>query len=352
MTQAKQLETLNVAAPQEVQFDVDRREYVDGVLVEYVKVFDESLLSPTAAETRQLLDEWDRELASLDNPLPPIFDRANGRVIARNEMSSFLYDGYPDLEEWGLLMPSARALHYLTHLDEVSMPSGAPISEHMRQFVIDSYDGVGIRTRKRVAGSLIGAHLSANDVGGECVSLACGAADLMLEQVAGNRNYSLTLVDTDDLSLQLAAKNATKLGLQREVDYRILDAGEADDVSDRNLVRSMIRGDSLVQRLGAESQRVVEAIGINEYFPDRLATLFLANAYRLVERGGIFVTTNMLVDRPQMNVNRLVAGWTNQVKPRSVEQIVGMLRKAGLPLEKSRIYIPEDQVYAVIVVKK
>lgn len=350
MTQAKQLDQIGTSTSNEARFDVDRREYVDGVLVEHVRVFDESQLSPTAIETRGLLDEWDRELAGSD-ALPPLFDYENGRVIARNPMSAFLYDGYPDLEEWGLLMPSARALHYLTHLDEVSMPSGALISEHMRQFVVDSYDGIGIRSRKRVAGALIGAHLGENLAGGECVSLACGAADLMLEQIANDQNHSLTLVDIDDLSLDLAAKNAAQLGLQRGTDYRVLDADITGDNSDRNLVRSMIRSDSLVQRLGAGSQRVAEALGINEYFPDRLAARFLANSYKLVAPGGMLVTSNMLADRPQMNVNRLVAGWTSQVKPRSVRQIIDMLRKAGLPLEKSQITIPEDGVYAVITVQ-
>lgn len=315
-----------------------------GIDVWRVHVFDESQQSPTAHQTKALLDSWDEEIAASGQLEPPIFDKENARVIPRNPASARFYE-HNDIQEWGQMMPTARALYYLTHLDVQHLPSGQQIGPAMHRFMLEMDDGIGIRTRKRLAASLVEQSVSqAPGEAVECLSLACGAADLMLETTSGFAGkVKLNLVDRDDEALNLGRQIAADENLQEDQDFRILN---------RDLIRTMIASDDLVQEIGPGSQQVVDAIGINEYFGDSAAAKFLANAYKCVAPGGMLITANMLSDRPQMHINRAAIGWPDSVKPRSLEELRDMLDKAGLPLGNSRILIPDDGVYAVMVVEK
>ena len=100
-----------------------------------------------------------------------------------------------------MLMPSAKALYYLTHLDEKILPDGNKVSELMTRYMTDMDDGIGIRTRKRIASHLVMNRLTKDCVVQSCLSLACGAADLMLEAISGSKNKpKLRLVDMVYLS--------------------------------------------------------------------------------------------------------------------------------------------------------
>lgn len=322
---------------------VDRSVLPSGTTIERVIVDDPSEHSETFLQTRQQLDMWNEQLQEMTDPLPPVFDKENHIIVPRNEISEEFYKD-PSIVEWALLMPSARALYYLTHLDSKALPSGQPVSSVMTHFMREMDDGIGIRTRKNIASERIAK--SIEGLYGEpayCLSLACGAADLMLETVAKfQQNTHLTLVDVDPDALNMARTIADSQGLKE---------GENYTIEQENLIYTMIRSDDLVQKVGEESQQVVDAIGINEYFSDEIATRFLRNAYRCVKQGGSLVTANMLDDRPQMQINKTAIGWPN-VYPRSVDAIMAMLEKAGLPLECTTITIPEDGIYAVVEVVK
>jgi len=315
--------------------------YSNGVAIEIVNVWDDSLESETFNETRQLLDDWDMELQNLGDPKPPHFDKVNNVVKSNNHISERFYAD-ESIKEWALLMPSARALYYLTHLGVKNLPSGMPISENMTRFMREMDDGIGIRTRKRVASGLIKRTISGKD-DVRCLSLACGAADLMLETLASSGKKSkLMLIDIDDDALSMARSIALDNSLVEGQDYFI---------DNNNLIHSMIRSDSLVKQIGEGSQDVVEAIGINEYFSLPLAIKFLSNAYRFVKPGGSLITANMLSDRNQMQINKSAIGWP-KIYPRSIEQIIEMIQAAGLPLENTKITIPNDGIYAIIEITK
>ncbi len=50
---------------------IDRYINPSGATIERIKVWDESKESDTYLETKQLLDQWDKELSQYNNPLPP-----------------------------------------------------------------------------------------------------------------------------------------------------------------------------------------------------------------------------------------------------------------------------------------
>ena len=108
----------------------------------------------------------------------------------------------------------------------------------------------------------------------------------------------------DNDILDMARLVASKLNLVENSDYFI---------ENRNLLNSMIRRDSLVVDVGENSQDIVDALGINEYFPDLLASRFLFNAYRCVKSGGALITSNMLIDRNQMQINKICICQVNSV---------------------------------------
>jgi hypothetical protein len=334
----------------------ERLLHPSGVEVNYVSVFDESQRSETAEMNGVTLDAWDELLAQNSAALPPIFDHDMQTVTPRNSVSEQFYS-LAGTQEWGLLMPSARALYYLTHLDDTILPSGQRFAPKATEFMRDMDDGIGIRTRKRIASEIVRGYIIHAEDDVQCLSLACGAADLMLETIATTNNrVFLRLVDTDDASLDLARRIAEDEGLVEGVNYEIVGVSSSSHpektAAQRNLLRSMVASNSLVKTLGYESQRVVDAIGINEYFDDKTAARFLANAYSCVEPGGVLLTSNMLNDRSQMNINQVAIGWQNIIKPRSIDDLVAMVQSAGLPLEQTRLVIPEDGIYAVIEVRK
>lgn len=321
---------------------LERYMHISGVKIEKVKVSDESQTSDTFASTRFLLNQWDDELLQADNPLRPFFNKCDSIVESRNPVSERFYND-KSIQEWALLMPSARALFYLTHLNIQFLPSGQPISEIMMRFMREMDDGIGIRTRKRIAFKVVKDKINQAQDSIQCLSLACGAADLMLEVLAeSEKPVLLTLVDIDDDALSMARSVATAQGMKEGSDYTIKKI---------NLLHTMVRSDKFVYQIGEQSQDVVDAIGINEYFSLSIATRFLANAYRCVKPGGLLITANMLSDRSQMQINKIAIGWP-KLYPRSVDDIVIMLQNAGLPIEHTKIIIPEDGIYAMIEIRR
>jgi SAM-dependent methyltransferase len=314
-----------------------------GYVVERVIVPDESKESETSPETKKLLDGWDEELRQTMGCLPPLFDKEKQLVIPRNQISEQFYSD-KSIQEWALLMPSAKALFYLTHLDAKTLPSGQDISENMTRYMREMDDGIGIRSRKQIALEIVKDKLKQSSNGSQCLSLACGAADLMVEALSAtnNKKAALTLVDIDDDILNLARSLAGNENLIEGQDYYI---------KNRNLITSMVMSGNFVDEIGEQTQLIVDAIGINEYFSDRISTKFLANAYRCVQPGGSLITANMLSNRPQLFINKIAIGWP-KLYPRSVTEIANILELAGLPLKSTKIRIPEDGVYAVIEVTK
>lgn len=321
---------------------LDNEVNLGNVLIENISVWDESQGSETYLETKQTLDQWDKELQQFDNPQPPLFDKKNHIVESKNPVSERFYNDR-SIEEWALMMPSARALYYLTHLDVKNLPSGQPISETMTRFMRDMDDGIGIRTRKRIASKLVSDKIKQSSGDIRCLSLACGAADLMLEVLAtSGQSAKLILVDIDDDALSMARSIAKAQNLQEGDDFCIKNS---------NLIYSMVRSDELVQLVGEQSQQVVDAIGINEYFSLPIATRFLKNAYRCVKPGGSLIIANMLSDRSQMQINKIAIGWP-KVYQRSIDEIISMMQAAGLPLEHTKITIPRDGIYAVVEITR
>ncbi|SDQ40654.1 class I SAM-dependent methyltransferase family protein [Quadrisphaera sp. DSM 44207] len=330
-----------------VELLAERVDPVTGVRVRRVAVADESDLSPSRESTHAmfaLLDEMLR--AHPQWRAPSVVD---GEVATHGNPAGEWVYASAAMREWRReLVPGAVAL-YPVQRQASHLPSGAPLDATARRVFLDSIDGIGIRSRARIMSQAVRRVTEASWRSGApepatWVSLACGAAVPVLDAVAALRGprVHLQLVDLDASALAFAARLAAEQGLVEGVDYAL---------HRRDLVRTAVAGSSLVDEVGEGAATVVEALGIFEYFTDASCVRLLRNAYRMLRPGGALVVGNMLSDRRQLHFNQRAAGWP-RLHPRSVDQLVGLVRRAGLPTRRTRVSIPEDGVYAVLEVDR
>ena len=323
----------------------DQRVHSSGALVRRVRVAD---LSDDAADRREWqarMGAWDTVLAAEPSLAAPLVH--DGALVLRNDASRWLYSS-PGMQEWRRdLVPSARALYPMQRPDDALMPSGRPLDEMARRMFIGSLDGIGIRTRAAVMREVVAerAHLAPVPPGERhraWVSLACGAAVPVLDAAAAvPGDHHLHLVDLDLDALGFARRLADGQGLVEGVDYT---------VHHRDLVRTVVVRDTLVDEIGEGRAAVVDALGIFEYFSDASCVRLLRNAHRLLAPGGVLVVANMLRDRPQLAWNQRGVGWPT-IHPRSVDEVLALVAAAGLPLHLTTVHLPTDGVYAVVEVR-
>lgn len=314
----------------------------DGMEVRYVHVEDESRNSQTLHERQRWIADADKALRQhLDWKGPE--DTPDKEIILHNPVSRAVYNS-PAMREWRTkLVPSAKALYPMQRPNSSHLPSGGEVDPLARSFFLDAIDSIGIRTRARIMGSIMEEHALPGEAN-RWVSLASGAAVPVFDAAARfdvSMNLAIDLVDYDQNALNFAQQLARQQPIE----------GASIRMHRRNLVKDMIATDSLVQDLGEETIGMVDALGIFEYFDDQRSVLFLKNAYRLVQPGGVMVAANMLSDRPELDFNQRGIGWP-KIFPRSRSQLKQLLTRAGVPLDCVTMTIPEDRVYVVAEIKR
>jgi SAM-dependent methyltransferase len=306
-------------------------------------VADASDASPTRARRQALISASDHTLRA--NPAwgPP--DVVEGRLQARNGVSAWIYSA-PGMREWRQdLVPTARALFPMQRPESTHLPSGGEIDSESRSFFLDALDSIGIRTRAALMQEVVGSRTRAlREDGAEgtlsWVSLACGAAVPVLDALAelDTGQVHLWLVDMDPAALAFAVELAAEQDLLEGRDLTVLQ---------RNLVSAVVVRDTLVSEIGEGTVAVVDALGIFEYFADASCVRLLRNAYRMLRPGGTLVVANMLSDRREIDFNQRGIGWP-KIYPRTIEQVLALVERAGLPLDRTTVTVPQDGVYAVL----
>lgn len=313
-----------------------------------VRVGDPSDETPEMRDRlRALGDRLDRALGADPALRAPVFSSGE---FSTNEAAVWLYldsgesvPGLPPdggtMREWGrthLPGASALGLYPLQRIDDAGrVLAGGVSDERSRVLFTNMIDGIALRARAAVFAEQVRA--AAAQVAGpmHLLSLGCGAAVPVLDALATLENGSeamtdLVLVDLDPQALSFAAELAADAGLTDRV-----------TIVNDNIVRAC-------RRLPREHFHLIDMLGVWEYGSDRACEALIRSALACLAPGGSIVVSNMLSGRPQLHFNQRGVGWP-AVVPRSIDRMVDIALNSGVVPEDLDVIVPEDGVYAVMV---
>lgn len=248
------------------------------------------------------------------------------------------------LKAWHSWVPHAKALGHLTKpligtdildrkgVTHVSSPETAAYLRHVD-------DAVGIRDRATAMRWLAEQHLDDVEKGQSIswLSLACGTAEPSIiaardtmEKTGGKIN--LHVLDYDAEALATVDLVATEQRYKGEV---ITQQGDLLNPDYPDIIR---------ERSGIQQYDIVENLGFEEYLPQagdsigafkRMegllpeASEFTRKAWELVSPGGMLISGNMILDRPQLDFVFGIVAWPI-INARQQEEILRVYERAGI----------------------
>lgn len=282
------------------------------------------------------------------------------------------------LSIWRENVPTALALDYLTNPmigRKVESPNGeveyaSPETAAHWRFVKDA---IGIRTRAEAMSYLASTFLARDQAvdqskNMEWISLASGTAEPSLQ--AGikaitdtGRQLDMTVADWDGRALRVVDSKSKELNFEKH-------GGTL------NTVKCNILDPELPEILAEESHKqvydVVENMGFEEYLPQDGDTIsarkgaglpqassFTKTAFELVKPGGMLISGNMVLPRPQIDFVFNAVDWP-LINARTEEDMLRVYDQAGIlkdpdaKITMHRIY--EDStnthIYNIVTVEK
>lgn len=289
--------------------------------------------------------------AEITEQIEEVIENIRSQGYQRHQPNPFTERLYSNpnctMARWRQAIPGAEALIPLYEVGS-HLPDGTPIDEEASELFKFAADSRGIRSRAATMTWVIERHIADYYQTGtlKWLSLACGAAiptfRTVRELQAAGRDVQVTLIDQDAQALELA-----------------LNQSEVHEVPRHSLVlhrQNVLHKSRLHQTLDPKLFQITEGLGIFEYFVNDVrkrtgAQAFIQVAYELLEPGGQLVLSNMLDTHPQLEFTMIAIQWP-YIYPRSVREIIQIIREAGIPDEEVQIFLPTDGVYAVVSINK
>ncbi|WP_062464324.1 hypothetical protein [Demequina soli] len=231
-------------------------------------------------------------------------------------------------------VPHAARLSTLA--DGVAPFSGATLDGTLRRHLTHDVDARAVRVRARVLQWLAVRSVIDVDRTVRWTSLACGPAFPLIGAMSAaadaRADVFATFVETCTDVLAASRRVALWHGI--------------DPAAHEFIAASPF--DGLAARIGAETQDLVEALGLLDSVEPHEAASALAEAYALVRPGGSFVFSTMLEERPRPSG---VVAWP-PVRRRTLEDVAALLAVAGIPVADALVCLADDGVYAVVEVAR
>lgn len=291
----------------------------------------------------------------INNVIEPMILRENAGQTVRTEATSveelnpfsLAWLAQPELQSlkaWRTLVPTARALDYLTNPvagREVTDKDGnvtvsTPETAAHWRFVDDA---IGIRTRavamRDIAEGFLGSKAEDGAEHFTWLSLASGTAEPSLKAAKAvmdttGAGLELVVADWDGKSLKLVSGNAQKV----EFDGELVTLQQ--NILDENLAKQV------AQNSGIEQFDVVENLGFEEYLPQKGDTMgaykgqglpqaseFTKRAFDLTAPGGVLISGNMVLPRPQGDFVFNAVDWPI-INARFEHEILNVYQEAGI----------------------
>jgi|GEM_PF-1524615 len=242
----------------------------------------------------------------------------------------------PAFQAWTAYMPGGFATYSVHNPDHKRLYNGKKIDYITRNLFRHSLDAIGLRSRAYTMAWFVHfAMRSRKHI--NWVSVAAGTGQPVFDAarilVAETTFY---LCDRDSEALRFARQLAKTYDITD--DYLFT---SRFDVTREGVLEKMI------DDTGAD---VVDAMGFFEYLDDDQMVTVLAIVNNTLKSDGIFLFSNMLDSRRQLNLHRRGMGWPDVIV-RSPEVVASLMDKAGIAKNRRMLLLPDDGVYGVYVVK-
>ena len=228
----------------------------------------------------------------------------------------------------------------------------APVTEKFSNVIRHCADSLGIRERVETVNSLSIDHLkkvaekenrSIDDM--LVMSFGCGtglATLKMLKKLKDETGEAPTviLLDQDPLSLAAAQSLAKKWNLEDKI-----------EVHCERLFSKLGKPLSLEEVLGNRKLDIAEDSGLREYLPDGVYKQLTRESLKFLRSGGLMITGNMNVNRPQKEFLHGLMGWVPKVRMRSIKEGFKLLQKSGIPKESIEATVTASGVYTVFAIE-
>ena len=228
----------------------------------------------------------------------------------------------------------------------------APVTEKFSNVIRHCADSLGIRERVETVNGLSIDHLkkvaekenrSIDDM--LVMSFGCGtglATLKMLKKLKDETGETPTviLLDQDPLSLAAAQSLAKKWNLEDKL-----------EVHCERLFSKLGKPLSLEGVLGNRKLDIAEDSGLREYLPDGVYKQLTRESLKFLRSGGLMITGNMNVNRPQKEFLHGLMGWVPKVRMRSIKEGFKLLQKSGIPKESIEATVTASGVYTVFAIE-
>ena len=229
----------------------------------------------------------------------------------------------------------------------------APVTEEFSNVIRHCADSLGIRERVETVNGLSINHLkkvaenenrSIDDM--LVMSFGCGtglATLKMLKKLKDETGEAPTviLLDQDPLSLAAAQSLAKKWNLEDKI-----------EVHCERLFSKLGKPLSLEGVLGDRKLDIAEDSGLREYLPDGVYKQLTRESLKFLRTGGLMITGNMNVNRPQKEFLHGLMGWVPKVTMRSIKEGFELLQKSGISKESIEATVTASGVYTVFAIEK
>ena len=228
----------------------------------------------------------------------------------------------------------------------------APVTEKFSDVIRHCADSLGIRERVETVNGLSIDYLkkvaekenrSIDDM--LVMSFGCGtglATLKMLKKLKDETGEAPTviLLDQDPLSLAAAQSLAKKWNLEDKI-----------EVHCERLFSKLGKPLSLEEVLGDRKLDIAEDSGLREYLPDGVYKQLTRESLKFLRSGGLMITGNMNVNRPQKEFLHGLMGWVPKVRMRSIKEGFKLLQKSGIPKESIKATATASGVYTVFAIE-
>ena len=228
----------------------------------------------------------------------------------------------------------------------------APVTKKFSSVIRHCADSLGIRERVETVNGLSIDHLkkvaekenrSIDDM--LVMSFGCGtglATLKMLKKLKDETGEAPTviLLDQDPLALAAAQSLAKKWNLEDKIEAHC-----------ERLFSKLGKPLSLEGVLGNRKLDIAEDSGLREYLPDGVYKQLTRESLKFLRTGGLMITGNMNVNRPQKEFLHGLMGWVPKVRMRSIKEGFKLLQKSGIPKEFITATVTASGVYTVFAIE-